>query len=163
MFAHSLSTRLIFSAAGFALTFGVMAAPAMAEDEKMAFATHFMSSWDADSDGKVTLEEATIRRTDIFASFDADSDGFLTDPELALMEEMRSNQHENVEGKKQGQGMGKGGAGFQAEAEAGLHDRKAIDANSDGKIAKDEFVGMTQAWFARLDANSDGVIGTADF
>lgn len=142
MFAHSLSTRLV-SAAGFALTLGVMAAPALAEDEKMAFATHFMSSWDADSDG------------------------FLTDPELALMEEMRSNQHENVEGKKQGhgtgQGMAKGGAGFQAEAEAGMHDRKAIDANSDGKIAKDEFVGMTQAWFARLDANSDGVIGTADF
>jgi hypothetical protein len=162
MFAHSLSTRLV-SAAGFALTLGVMAAPALAEDEKMAFATHFMSSWDADSDGKVTLEEATIRRTDIFASFDADSDGFLTDPELALMEEMRSNQHENVEGKKQGHGMGQGGAGFQAEAEAGMHDRKAIDANSDGKIAKDEFVGMTQAWFARLDANSDGVIGTADF
>lgn len=166
---------------------------AIAEDTAAqdGFRTHFMESWDGDADGKVTLEEARARRTDIFAAFDADEDGFLTDPELAQMDEMRANEHEGMEGghgggmghgkgdgkgqgmgqgmgqghgKGQGQGKGHGKMGqFQMTAEAGLHDRKGIDANGDGKIAKEEFIGMTEGWFARLDRNSDGAIDGTDF
>jgi EF hand len=159
---------------------GFGATQVLASDDKQDFATHFMTSWDADSDGKVTVDEARERRESIFLSFDNNEDGKLGDDELAMMDEMRASQHENMEGGGHGKGMGKGmkqgmghgkgmghgnsgGMGrFQQAAESGLHDRKGIDANGDGTITKDEFVGMTEAWFARLDGNGDGVITTVD-
>ena len=163
-------------------------APAPAALAAEDFQTHFMSNWDADSDGKVTLQEAQERREAIFAAFDADEDGFLTAPELATMDEMRANEHASManppagrgqgmgRGMGQGQGMGMGrghgmgqgqgmgrGMRFQATAEGGMHNRRMIDANGDGRISKDEFTGMTGRWFARLDANGDGVIDKGDF
>ena len=71
-------------------------APAPAALAAEDFQTHFMSNWDADSDGKVTLQEAQERREAIFAAFDADEDGFLTAPELATMDEMRANEHASM-------------------------------------------------------------------
>jgi len=39
--------------------------------------SHFIEMWDQNSDGQMTLAEATERRTNIFASFDDNDDGFV--------------------------------------------------------------------------------------
>jgi len=76
--------------------------------------------------------------------------------------------------RMQGHGMGQGMQGrgmggqrnagqFRMNAEAGMHDGRMIDADGDGKLSHDEFVGMSERWLARLDANGDGQISEQDF
>jgi Ca2+-binding EF-hand superfamily protein len=162
---------------------GTGLAAVFASEGQENFRSHFMTSWDADGDGQVTMDEARERRESIFLSFDSNENGTLDDGELAMMDEMRASQHADMEGKghgmdlsggmgkrtgggmNHGTGHGKAGSmgGFQKAAEAGLHGRRGVDANGDGVISKEEFVGMTEAWFVRLDANSDGIITKADF
>lgn len=203
-----------------ALTATLIAGAAYAE----TFQEHFMSSWDANSDGEVTLEEVVERRESVFAAFDANDDGFIDAEERKAMNEMRDTEHASMaeegierpngmgqgkgmgqghgqaqgmghgqgkgqgmgpgkgmgqghgnamaQGHGQGQGMGQGkgqgmgrgmGGNFQANAEGGMHDGRMIDTDGDGKFSRDEFVGMSATWLARLDNNGDGKIGSADF
>jgi Ca2+-binding EF-hand superfamily protein len=37
------------------------------------------------------------------------------------------------------------------------------DADGNGEITMEEFTGNSEAWFALLDRNADGVVTTADF
>ena len=48
-------------------------------------------------------------------------------------------------------------------AEAGMYSGRMIDTDGDGKFSHDEFVGMSERWLARLDANGDGQISEQDF
>jgi hypothetical protein len=67
-------------------------------------------------------------------------------------------------GQGLGQGMGQGmGGGFRMNAEGGMHDGRMIDTDGDGKFSREEFVGMSERWFARLDADGDGQISESDF
>jgi len=145
------------------------------------FQEHFMGEWDLNNDGEITVEEVTERRANIFASFDADESGYLEAEERALMNEMRETMHgdegmHTKPGKKTGHGMQSGNAmgnemgmggqqmgRLQKTAEAGMHSGRMIDANSDGRFSRDEFVGMSQRWHARMDQNNDGVISGSDF
>ena len=174
------------------------------------FNEHFMSNWDLNSDGAVTLGEVKERRESVFAAFDANEDGFIDAEERKAMDEMRDNEHASMaedgiqrpSGMGQGQGMGQGrgqgmgqghgqgqgrgmgpgkgmgpgngmgqgmgqgrgmGGQFQMNAEDGMHKGRMIDANGDGKFSRDEFIGMSETWFARLDRSGDGKIDTADF
>jgi hypothetical protein len=154
------------------------------------FREHFMTNWDLNSDGAVTLEEARERRGDVFTAFDANEDGYIDAEEREAMNEMRDNEHASMaedgierprgmgQGKGMGQGMGQGqgmgpgkgrgmghgmGGGFRRNAEGGMHDGRMIDADGDGKFSRAEFVGMSERWFARLDMNGDGKINDADF
>lgn len=150
------------------------------------FREHFMTNWDLNSDGAVTLDEVKERRSDVFAAFDADEDGYIDADERAAMNEMRDNEHaamaeEGIErprgmGQGNGQGMGQGkgmgmepgkghgmGGGFRVNAEGRMHDGRMIDANGDGKFSREEFVGMSERWFARLDADGNGRISETDF
>ena len=175
---------LAAGATALALTFG-FAAQAQQGD----FKAHFMGEWDANSDGTITLEEITARRGDVFASFDANDDGKLDTEEQGMMDEMRQSQHAETggqgmgqgkgqgmgQGKGHGQGMGQGkghgqgmgqGQGMgrmQQAAEGGMHNGAMIDTDGDGTFSKDEFVGMSDKWLARMDGNGDGVITDADF
>lgn len=144
------------------------------------FRNHFMEEWDLNADGKITLEEITERRGNVFLSFDANEDGVLDTDEQALMAEMRDSQHGEMgaqgkgmghgqgmgQGKGHGQGMmgqGKGMGRMQMAAEAGMHQGRMFDTDNDGKWSRDEFVGFSSAWLARMDADGDSVITTADF
>ena len=162
-----------------------------------SFREHFMSNWDLDGNGSVTLQEVQERRDSVFAAFDANDDGYLDAEEQAAMGDMRDTEHASMaedgierpqmgmgqghgqgmgpgkgmgQGHGQGMGPGKGmgqgmgmGASFRMNAEAGMHDGRMIDSDSDGKLSHDEFVGMSQQWLARLDANGDGEVSQADF
>ena len=103
-----------------AMTATLMSTAARAE----TFTEHFMSNWDLDSNGTVTLEEVRERRDSVFAAFDANEDGYLDAEERAAMSEMRDAEHasmadEGIErpggmGNGQGNGMGAGkGRGMQ--------------------------------------------------
>lgn len=51
---------------------------------------HFITNWDRDDDGIVTLAEATEKRGDIFTAFDADEDGKLSASEYNSFDEARA-------------------------------------------------------------------------
>lgn len=121
---------------------------------------HFVEIWDQDSDGQVTLAEATERRSDIFASFDDNNDGFLSTEDYAAFDEARAaDQKNHKQGMRQGKrkGMRKGQSG-QAGMEMDFN-----DVNNDGKVSLDEFTSRTAAWFSMMDKNGDGVVATDDF
>ncbi len=69
---------------------------------------HFMTSWDENGDGKVTLQEATNRREALFASFDANENGKFDADELAAMDDMRDAMRAEGEGMGPGGSMGQG-------------------------------------------------------
>lgn len=170
-----------------AMTATLMSTAASAE----TFSGHFMTNWDLDSNGAVTLDEVRERRDSVFAAFDANEDGYLDAEERGAMSEMRDAEHasmaeegiERPRGMGQGKGMGPGkghgmqghgqqghgmggpgkGGQFRMKAEAGMHDSRMIDTDGDGRLSNDEFVGMSERWLARLDSNGDGQISEQDF
>ena len=142
----------------------------------------FMTQWDLDSDGKVTLDEARTHRADLFAMFDSDGNGQFTPDELKGIDEFKAAQleagmgpgHQRPEGMQPGSGpgrtmgqgrgmMGQGGgqgAGFFASAEDQM---RRFDSNGDGTITQAEFVAGTDQWFALRERTGDDVVTTADF
>lgn len=114
---------------------------------------HFVENWDLDGDGQVTLAEATERRGDVFVTFDADEDGVLSPEEHDMFDEARAtDMAEN--------GVGHG-RGKRNPANGML--REVTDANGDGNVSRDEFMGAVPTWFANMDRNGDNVVTTADF
>jgi hypothetical protein len=134
---------------------------------------HFVWIWDQDGDGSVSMQEAEIRRDDIFTAFDADEDGNMSAEEFAAIDEMRIAEQESMReemasagmGQGMGQGNGRGaGKGMKGLAGDDIGLRMDFnDFNQDGMTSRQEFVARTATWFARMDRNGDGVITTADF
>ncbi|WP_209007952.1 EF-hand domain-containing protein [Roseibium litorale] len=114
---------------------------------------HFIESWDQDGDGYVTLTEAESRRSDVFAAFDANDDGYLDAEEYVLFDEARETDMRENGGHQNGMGMNPAN-GMRLQAN---------DADGDGKVSKDEFVGNTKLWMTRLDRTGDGRVGLEDF
>lgn len=89
--------------------------------------TKFLQKMDANADGKVARDEWKGKPQG-FDKLDADNDGFLTQAELG-----------------------------DVLRDKGADMFKQFDANSDGKIARDEWTQGPRA-FDRLDANADGFL-----
>ncbi|RAZ83832.1 EF-hand domain-containing protein [Cereibacter johrii] len=117
----------------------------------------FLEQWDADGDGRVTLEEARSRRADLFDTFDSDGDGALGPQELADMGAMRAAMQEANRAAT--------GRPFRAGASgaAGTGSPVRLDRDGDGRVSRDEFVGSTGSWFAWRDRDGDGALTSADF
>ncbi|ATG49026.1 calcium-binding protein [Celeribacter ethanolicus] len=165
----------------FALSLSLMAALPFAA-QAQGIGGEFMTNWDLNEDGQVTLAEVRERRGDLFYMFDEDEDGKLNDAEYATFDETRAMDREmhleeygTTMGPGQGQGLGQGG---QAQGQgprgprafaAGIDSvqasmtRKANDLNRDGVVTRAEFVGNGDQWFARMDRNRDGVVTLGDF
>jgi Ca2+-binding EF-hand superfamily protein len=104
----------------------------------------FLVLFDSDKDNEITLDEYD-GPMESFRKFDKDGDGKVTYDEL--YPERMAQRMKNAEE-----------AGPRAE---GLNILETLDANKDGKVAREEFKGTEDAW-KRLDRNGDGVITIAD-
>jgi hypothetical protein len=87
---------------------------------------------DANKDGKVTRQEYIDSRAAQFARMDRNGDGVVDDADL------RERPDQSFLGKRAAAAM-----------------RGRIDANSDGKISKDEFVKAPTTMFDRFDADKN--------
>ena len=45
----------------------------------------------------------------------------------------------------------------------GPNGHMGFDADNDGKVSKDDFIGQSKDWLAKFDRNGDGNVNTADF
>lgn len=106
-----------------------------------------LDALDADKNGELSTEEIA-NATAALKSLDKNSDGKLD------VAEMRPN----FEGMGRGGfGQGPGGEGGQGSGSEEMLTRlMAMDANKDGKLAKDELPERLQSMFARGDKNEDG-------
>lgn len=171
-----------------AFSLGLLAALPLAA-QAQGFGPQFMTNWDLDENGQVTLDEVLERRGDLFYMFDADEDGRLNDEEYATFDETRALDREmhledygmtpgqaarqaapkgpqGGRGQGMGQGMGPGNAmGMAAGIDTVQRSmtRLSNDLNGDGTVTRDEFVTNGRQWFARMDRNRDGVVSLADF
>lgn len=115
---------------------------------------HFIENWDMDGDGAVTLEEATERRRDVFASFDADEDGALSGVEYDMFDQARANDLME---------MGLPAKAAMGDNPAGLMRREMTDADGNGIVTQEEFLGSTADWITRMDRTGDGIVTADDF
>lgn len=150
-----------------------------------AHGAHFITNWDRNDDGIVTLAEATEKRGDVFTAFDADEDGKLSAGEYDMFDEMRSTDQAAMQaemggmgqgggkGHGKGNGQGQNGNGGMGQGngqgkmngnpeEAGMM-RGFNDTDGDGLVSRDEFMAKTPDWFAKMDRNGDGSVTVDDF
>ncbi|MCA0872300.1 EF-hand domain-containing protein [Seohaeicola saemankumensis] len=115
---------------------------------------HFIENWDLDGDGRVTSAEAAQKRAEVFVMFDQDADGALDAAEYDLFDETRqADMAENAGGHQKGP-MQRINQGLQ---------RVFNDTDGDGRVTADEFTARSDAWFAMIDRDGDGVLTPADF
>ncbi len=181
--------RLLPLAATLALL--VAPLPALAQAAAVVPGQEFLTQWDLDGNGAVTLAEAREHRSDIFTMFDSDDNGSFSVEELKGIDSFKLAQldagmgpgHQRPDGvqpggqgmgqgfgKGQPRGMGGGGmGGGQGQGQgmgffaAAQDGMMAFDRNRDGAVSKIEFVAGTDGWFALRDANGDGTLTLADF
>ncbi|MGC9369843.1 MAG: EF-hand domain-containing protein [Paracoccaceae bacterium] len=159
--------RVFITAA--ALTFGAGLTAAQAPVPGQ----HFLDNWDLDGDGKVTLDEATERRGDVFFSFDADENGELAGEEYDLFDEARANdqaQHGGPYGLARGPGPGNGQGQGQGQGQSmgtkqgqGMGPGPGYGFGPGGRFPSPlEFAdqGMRRRF---NDPNGDGVVTRAEF
>jgi Ca2+-binding EF-hand superfamily protein len=106
---------------------------------------------DANNDGKVTREEATVWLAARFAEIDANKDGGLTVEEIRVYYDAR-----------RGEGRGPP-EGMRERMETHQSARfRFVDADLDGKITLPELRVMADAMFRSMDADSDGALTRAE-
>lgn len=133
---------------------GAPGAPAVAEEGGLPATTRFFEAFDRNHDGVVTAEEFG-RSPDVFRLLDKDRNGSIEATDLGLPATWRPvpQSSERVRGRE-GAGENPARGGFFARI-------REMDANGDGRIARDEWRGRVEM-FDRLDRNADGALDAAD-
>lgn len=115
---------------------------------------HFLENWDLNEDGKVSLEDASERRADVFTMFDTDENGALSGEEYKLFDETLQEDA--------AQNAAEHGKGGMRRAQEGLT-LAFNDVDKNGSVSKDEFINKTADWLALIDLNGDGDVTVDDF
>ncbi len=129
-----------------------LSAPIWAESQQPG--AHFITSWDMNGDGAVSLEDIKTRRADVFAAFDSDENGVLDADEYVFFDEARANDMKANGGHGAGSGMRRASDGMTLAFN---------DADANGGVSREEFLAASQGWFTLLDRNADGSVTFADF
>lgn len=119
---------------------------------------HFITNWDLNEDGSVTLTEAIERREMVFDMFDNDQNGTLDTVEYGYFDETRAADMDNNGGGQEVGGHGQGGQRLQVGLTLAFN-----DTDADGVVSKEEFLAHSGDWIAMVDRNGDSVVNTADF
>lgn len=136
------------------LSAALVLAPAAALAQDNPAATKFLSNWDLNGDGTVTVAEAVEMRGSVFLSFDADDNGTLDAEEHEVFDDARANDILEVP---------EGPARELIRMVANGMSREANDADGDGTVTAAEFEAGAAAWLAKVDRTGDGVVTAADF
>ena len=148
-----------------ALCMAALATPTIAQQGGGMMA--FVSEWDMNGDGVVTLDDFATRRGDQFEMFDLNGDGGIDAEEQANMAQTIAGMQEvNHGGQGHGQGQGQGQMGGQRGPGPRIHAAMTAayaDTDQDGVITRAEWDAATERLFADLDRNGDGQMGPADF
>jgi len=100
---------------------------------------------DANSDGKISMEEHTAAAKKMFDAMDANHDGKMTAAEM-------SAAHEKVTGRK-------AAPGEKTAAEK----IRVVDSNNDGVMTAGEHEAASKRMFDVMDMNRDGFLSPAEF
>jgi Ca2+-binding EF-hand superfamily protein len=106
---------------------------------------------DANSDGRVTREEALAWVATRFGQADADRDGALSLAEFQAVQGPRGDRPDRPASGPQGADPSR-----WAERRAAMF--RALDANADGRLTQEEVRPAVEARFRAADANGDGAV-----
>jgi len=113
----------------------------------------FMRRVDRNKDGQVTLAEYQRYRNIVFKAADTDRNNVLSADELTKRRDFVAQSmvnNGNLDAVRTNRYTTNGSLSYN-------------DANGDGVISYDEWVGSVPAWFAKADRNGDNVLTAADF
>lgn len=125
--------------------------------------TEFVTEWDTNEDGRVTIEDLTERRGVLFEMFDLNGDRGIDAEEQANMAQTIAGQMETNHGgggRGQGGGHGRGGPGQLIHA---AMTAEFADSDRDGTISADEWDAATPRLWTQMDRNGDGQLDREDF
>jgi len=113
----------------------------------------FMTNWDLDGNGAITLAEVMEMRENISYSFDSNADGAIDGAEYDMFDEARANDMSSVRKSDK----------LKMKSIAGGLARATTDVDGDGQVTRAEFMDTAEPWHKKLDRNGDGKVTSADF
>lgn len=134
-----------------ALPLVLVTLPATAQD---AAGTFFLSVWDLDHDGAVTVSELETMRGNVFNRFDVNGDDRLDVTEYGPFDAARDEEIADFETPEDQATMRQIADGLSLSAN---------DADGDGAVSRAEFTEGAADWLASLDSDGNGAIEPADF
>ena len=104
---------------------------------------------DTNDDGNISAEEAASAADEVFTAMDNDDDGLLTQEEYMSVR-MGPQQ------------------GFNPARQAAMQEAKSarygtMDANKDGSVSKEEFLGAAQSHYGSADGDADGKVSPWEY
>ncbi len=143
---NSLRTAVIaFALICFGITFANAQQRGERKQKERPTYAKLIEEMDANKDGKLAKDELKGRLKENFSKVDANEDGFITEEEFKSTPKMTTGSRE------------------QKERPTYAKLIEEMDANKDGKLAKDELKGRLKENFAKVDTNEDGFISEAEF
>ncbi|MFM5930095.1 MAG: EF-hand domain-containing protein [Novosphingobium sp.] len=151
-----------------------MADKTVTRAEAEAKASEHFAKMDVNKDGKLDKADREARQAEHFKKMDTDGNGSISQAEFAAAHAAKGEgkgmrhggQHQGAQGGMPHEGMGAGGHGGPGKGmrHGGKHGKRGgmmmhmADANKDGAISRDEFVGGALKHFDMADANKDGKV-----